>query len=302
MKNQFLTVLFVFAIIVAGTTQNLKPYLGAELLSNDFDQAKEMVSQKMASNGLALVGQYRPAKDYERWVFVYTTKELEETVNKYGGFRGFALTQRIALTKRNGNIFLSATNPKYWGAAYFQEDFDKEVQVFIDVEEKLKSMFRNLGISESVEFGAEEGLYLDKLKNYQYMFGMPYFKDVIELGEFSDFETIKANIKKGLRMYSDDYKFVYSVENLDKKIALYGIGLFGAEGGEQLFLPIIDFNEQKHTCFLPYEILVLDNKVYMLHGRYRIALSFPDLTMGTFSKIMSTPGDIEDALRKVVNP
>jgi len=34
----------------------------------------------------------------------------------------------------------------------------------------------------------------------------------------------------------------------------------------------------------------------MLHGRFRIALSFPDLTMGTFTKIMSTPGEIEDLL------
>jgi len=33
------------------------------------------------------------------------------------------------------------------------------------------------------------------------------------------------------------------------------------------------------------------------HGRYRIALHWPDLTMGTCTKIMSTPGDIEAALR-----
>jgi hypothetical protein len=38
----------------------------------------------------------------------------------------------------------------------------------------------------------------------------------------------------------------------------------------------------------------------MLHGRFRIALSFPDLTMGTFSKIMSTPGDIEEAMRQIL--
>jgi len=44
-------------------------------------------------------------------------------------------------------------------------------------------------------------------------------------------------------------------------------------------------------------MLVDDNKVYMLHGRFRIALSFPDLSMGTFMKIMSTPGDIEKMLK-----
>jgi hypothetical protein len=38
----------------------------------------------------------------------------------------------------------------------------------------------------------------------------------------------------------------------------------------------------------------------MLHGRYRIALSFPDLKMGTFTKIRSIPGDIEDLLKTIV--
>jgi len=44
----------------------------------------------------------------------------------------------------------------------------------------------------------------------------------------------------------------------------------------------------------------MGGKVLMLHGRFRIAISFPDLTMGTFSKIMSTPGNIEDLLKQVV--
>jgi hypothetical protein len=35
----------------------------------------------------------------------------------------------------------------------------------------------------------------------------------------------------------------------------------------------------------------------MLNGRYRIALHWPELTMGTFTKIMSTPGDIKDMMK-----
>ena len=61
-------------------------------------------------------------------------------------------------------------------------------------------------------------------------------------------------------------------------------------------MPIIDIAQQKHVTFLPYELLVVGKEVGMLHGRFRIALSFPDLTMGTFTKIMSTPGEIEDLL------
>ena len=57
-------------------------------------------------------------------------------------------------------------------------------------------------------------------------------------------------------------------------------------------MPIIDFAQQKHVTFLPYELLVVGKEVRMLHGLFRIALSFPDLTMGTFTKIMSTPEEI----------
>ena len=70
------------------------------------------------------------------------------------------------------------------------------------------------------------------------------------------------------------------------------------ENGEGKFMPKIDLGTPKHTAFLPYEFLVVDNKVHMLHGRYRIALSFPDLSLGTFMKIVSTPGDIKDLLEK----
>ena len=39
------------------------------------------------------------------------------------------------------------------------------------------------------------------------------------------------------------------------------------------------------------------SKASMLHGRYRIALHWPELSMGTFSKIMSTPGNVEDYMK-----
>ena len=85
-----------------------------------------------------------------------------------------------------------------------------------------------------------------------------------------------------------------------KKVMLYGVGLSGSNG-EASFMPTIDISNPKHTAFLPYELLVYDDQVYMLHGRFRIALSFPDLTMGTFMKIVSTPGDIEEMLKKLCN-
>ena len=34
----------------------------------------------------------------------------------------------------------------------------------------------------------------------------------------------------------------------------------------------------------------------MLHGKYRIALFWPELKLGQFMKISSTPGNIEDVM------
>jgi hypothetical protein len=48
---------------------------------------------------------------------------------------------------------------------------------------------------------------------------------------------------------------------------------------------------------MPYEIIIQGKEATMLHGRYRIALHWPDLTMGTFTKIMSTPGDIKKVMK-----
>ena len=130
------------------------------------------------------------------------------------------------------------------------------------------------------------------------MCGMPEFDDVIVLGKFDSFEQaenrVEANLKKGI----NGLKEVYSIRIPGKKLKLFGIAVSGAKG-EAYFVPIIDKSNLKNTAFLPYEILIDGNKVIMLHGRYRIALSFPDLSMGTFSKIMSTPGDIEDQLSKL---
>ncbi len=80
-------------------------------------------------------------------------------------------------------------------------------------------------------------------------------------------------------------------------IAVFGVGLPDKEEGEAHFLPIIG---ESHVAAMPYEIILQKNVVTMLHGRYRFALHWPELTMGTFMKIKSSPGDVEDAMKTLV--
>ena len=65
----------------------------------------------------------------------------------------------------------------------------------------------------------------------------------------------------------------------------------------------IDFKDIKSAAHLPYDILVADKKVYAQYARFRIAISFPDLSMmgaNSFMNIMSSPEAIRKALMMTV--
>ncbi len=298
MKSYGFLALFIIAFTWV-SAQNLKPYiLGFETTEN-ITAVKAKLTTQLEQNGLEVLGQYQPAQDKNRWLMVVSSSDMENAVKKVGGLTGFAAALRVAITTEGGKTLVSYTNPEYWGNAYFRSDFDKVGTNYSSFTNKLESAMKASGTFLGVGFGSQKGLSLKDLRKYRYMVGMPYFDDTVVLGTFASYQEavgkVEASIKKGVT----DVKMVYKITIPGKDLALYGFSLSGAKG-EGKFLPIIDIANPKHTAFLPYELLVSGNKVYMLHGRFRIALSFPDLTMGTFTKIMSTPGNIEDLLEQLV--
>jgi hypothetical protein len=195
----------------------------------------------------------------------------------------------MALTVSETGTEISLQNPEYWGNAYLQDEYPIAESTFKELLSRLLDAFSSG--SSNIAFGSSQEFSAEDLREYHYMFSMPYFEDQVELGEFESHDQALETIEKNLRN-SDNCIKVFRQTIGNRETVLYGIGLKG-DTGEGHFLPIIDIAEHKHTAFLPYELLVKGNKVYMLHGRFRIAVSFPDLTMMTFGKIMSTPGDIE---------
>ena len=277
--------------------QNLKPYTMGAQSSETLDVVREKTSQALSTAGFTILGEYQPAMDETRWVYVVNSNEMIESVQAIGGLTGFAAALRVALTIEDGLVNISYTNPVYLGQAYFQKKFSEVEDNFRLVQEKMKQAMSGLGTVNDQPFGAEEGLSPKEISHYHYMFGMEYFEDVVDLTEFSSYAVGKSIIESKLAK-GGDTRLVYAYEVPGQDLKLYGIALSG-EFGEEHFLPIIDIGSPKHTAFLPYEILLMGDTAVMLHGRYRIALAFPDLTMTTFSKIMSTPGNIEDLMRSV---
>jgi uncharacterized protein (DUF302 family) len=278
--------------------QTLKPYILGATSNGTIEEVKSNLKVSLEKEGINILGEYQPANDETRWVIVFSSDDLSQAVNKIKGQTGFALALRIGLTKEGEQILISYTNPAYWGTAYFRDDYPAVEQHYTALTGKLDKAMRASGQYNGKDFGSEDGIEVDDLIKYRYMMGMPRFDDPVELGQFSSFgeaiDKIESNLKKGV----ENVSLVYSIEIPGEDLKLYGFALAG-EDGESEFLPKIDISEPKHTAFLPYEMLVMGGQVILLHGRYRIALSFPDLKMGTFTKIMSTPGNIRDMLELV---
>ncbi len=297
MKRILLMTLLLVMVLNIGWGQDLKPYTLGAKSSETFDMVKEKARTNLTDVGFTILGEYQPAQDETRWVYIINSPEIIKAVQEIGGLAGFAAALRVALTQESDVVNVSYTNPIYLGNAYFQKNYPEVEQHFILAEKKLESAMAGLGDTKNEAFGVEEAMTAKEIRHYHYMFGMEYFEDTVELNEFSSYSVGKGIIDSKLSK-GGNTKLIYSYEVPGKDLKLYGVALSGSTG-EEHFLPIIDISTPMHTAFLPYEILLMGNTVVMLHGRYRIALAFPDLTMTTFGKIMSTPGDIEELMRSV---
>jgi len=279
------------------SAQTLKPYVMGAESPQALSVVKVATQSAIELANFTILGEYMPAGDESRWVYIINTPGMIKAIQATGGLTAFAAALRVGLTEESGVTKISYTDPEYLGNAYFQKSYQDVAHHFVDAKNQLMALMDSLGTIVNQPFGMEKGLTPKEVGKYHYMFGMEYFEDVVELTEFSSYEVGKSIIRSKLSK-GGDTNLVYSIEIPGQKATLYGIDL-GGDTGESHFLPIIDIGTPKHTAFLPYEILLTGNKAVMMHGRYRIALAFPDLTMTTFSKIMSTPGDIEELMRSV---
>jgi uncharacterized protein (DUF302 family) len=278
--------------------QKWMPYTLGLTSTKDIQTVSMEVEKNLISQGFQVLGKYTPAHNKQTKVIAFTSDEIIDAAKKIGDLAGFASAWRMAFTMEDGKTIVSYNTPQYWGNAYFRKDFNKVKDIYDNLSEKLHKTMIACGGNEPSYFGSEEGLEAKRLQYYRYKVLMPRFGSTDIVGKFDNFEEAVKTIEGNLQSQSDNFTKVYTIKLPGKNIQLYGIGLKG-EDGEQKFMPKIDFKNPHHTAFLPYEILVVDKKVHMLAGKYRIAISFPDLSMGTFMKIVSTPGDINNYMEMV---
>ncbi len=267
----------------------LKPFVLGSKGPGEAAQAAEAARAKLAQNGFTIAGSYTPYPNAT--IIIVTNDEMRTTAAK-SERGGFGAAQRVSVTKVGNEVQVSYTNPAYMANAY---------RMAGDLKDTSAKLQAALGKVE--EFGAK-GLTAEKLRKYHYTFGMEYFDEPNELAKYGSHEEALKAVEAGLAAGKQGVTKVYRVDVAGKKEALFGVAMKGeGDAGKNMddkyIMSEIDFKDVRSTAHLPYDILVSDNKVYALYARFRIAISFPDLSMmgaNSFMNIMKSPEAIREAL------
>ncbi len=290
-KAMICAALCVFCVLAVGVTSpvmaetRLQPFVLASRGQGTVEKVLVEVKEKLSGAGLVIVGAYQPYEGAQ--VVVVTTEESRRTAGQ-SEFGGYGAAQRVSLTQVGEEVQTVYTNPAYMASVY-RMDGD-----LAEIAGKLKAA---LGSEEY--FGSKKGLTAKKLRKYHYMAMMPYFDDHDRLASFPSHGEAVLAVEKGLEK-SPGVSTVYRIDIPGKDEVLFGVAIGSGKGADETVMGVTDTGTLRHTAHLPYEVLVSGGDVFALHGKFRIALSFPDLGMVTFMKISGAPGGIKKALKGAV--
>ncbi|MFP3874454.1 MAG: hypothetical protein ACLFV1_08365 [Thiohalophilus sp.] len=272
--------------------EKIKPFVQAESQGADMAEAVSTAKQALRDAGFEVVGEYSP---YDKATIVAITSDaLKETAAKtdYGVF---GAAQRVTFYDDGDNVQVAYTNPVYLAHAYRLDG---------DLAAVAAQLEGALGKQQT--YGSEKGLSGEDLRDYRYKWLMPYFYDRLNLADYDSYQEAVNGVEAAIEAGEGGVKPVYRVDLPDQEATVFGVNILGNSdetecAGDKYIMERIDFKETRSLGHLPYEIVVKGNKAYALRAEFRIAISFPDLSMAgsnSFASIMCAPSAIEAALTR----
>ncbi len=263
----------------------LKPYILAKEVAGSWADRFDAVKKALFADGFEVVGEYKIREGATVLVVTNGTLKRAAATTDLGGY---GAAQRVSVTDIEGSVQVAYTNPA-WMAGVYRMGSD-----LADVAAAL-----NTTLGGATAFGAKDGFTAAQLRSYHYMALMPYFTDQEVLAQHGSYAEALDQVEKGLAQ-SKGVRRISRIDIPGKEQSLFSVAILDGAGSDATVMDATDKGKLRHTAHLPYEFLVSGNKVLMLPGKFRIAQSFPDLSMGTFMKISAAPGAIEKALKAVV--
>ena len=276
--------LCLFCSPLSAADSKLKPFVLAAIEQGTIATKLDSVKSVLSQAGFEVVGEYSPYAGAH--LIVVTNDALKNNAEK-SEFGAYGAAQRISLTETASGLQVAYTNPLYMAQAYRMQGDLATVASALE-----------LALGKQKEFGAKKGITAKKLRKYHYMMAMPYYDDQEKLASHAThqqaLDIVEANLAAGKGATK-----VYRVDLPSKQESVFGVAITQGDGADADVMKTIDTGELKATAHLPYELIVSEGKLFMLHGKFRIAVNFPNLGMGTFMRISGAPGDIEDQLELV---
>lgn len=294
----FIGVIFLLMNLVVASAMaedvRLKPFVLADNnISGDLDSISAATVKKLTAGGFDIVGQYSPYENTKILVISSAALRQQAAQSEFGAF---GAVQRVTITKTDKGAQIAYTNPIYMSHTYRMKT------ELADIKTKLASALGN-----QKQYGSENGLTRDELRDYQYKWLMPYFTDRQELVDYGNQQTALEKIEQTLASGAGGVKKVYRVDLPGEGGSVFGVNMKGPSSnecsGDQYLMSRIDFKAIKSAGHLPYEFVVRKGKAYALFAEFRIAINFPDLSMvgsNSFASIMCAPSAIKTALTKAV--
>jgi hypothetical protein len=290
-----MSVLFSTSAVAEDTLY--KPFILASAQPGTLKDQTLSTLNALQQAGFVLTGQYSPVEGTN--ILVVTSDELRN-IASMSDRGGYAAAQRVSISEAGDNIEVAFVNPVYIQYGYRLEG---------DMQPVYDSLVDSLGMVEACGAGTKK-MTAKKLGKYHYTVGMQYFDDPSELGSFESYEAAIAAVESGLARPDDALTQVYRIDIPGKQQTVFGVGMKMTNEDEkdldsEFQMSIVDFEGCKKRAYFPYEILVDGTDVEALHMRFRMAMHFPNLSMmgkHGFTKLISAPGAIEDALEAVVKP
>lgn len=276
-------------LVSSASVWAVSPYIqGNSVAGGNVQAAAVAVEAKLKGGGFKVIGKHFPKGLPGYGVVIATDDAMLGEVGSVGGHAVMGAVIRVGV-KADGSV--AYTNPDYWYRAYFRKSFDRKETAVKALQARLQDAL-----------GAGKGQGGDELPgsltNYRYMIGMERLDSPKnKLAEYDSFaealKTVRENLAKGAAKTTK----VYEVVMPDRKLAVFGVAMNDSGNSDGEWIKKI--NMQDNIAGLPYEIYVIDNVVGSPHGRFRIALAFPDVGMGQFMRISSLPNVIIETMSAV---
>ena len=192
-------------------------------------------------------------------VITITNKELQST-------NSYMATLHILVNKNRNEIRVQ--NPSYLGSAYIKGYRYGDFKITVTRLEKVLGKIYPL----------LQQKYIKELPEYSFMFGMPHLEDVL---------TVANN-----RVDIPTKSILYSLKLPN------GTTLVGHRLSRKTISFLKKIRQSRNAQLLPYESMIKDGKATILDPKYYLALSLPNISMGEFMRIATTPYSIEKEIEK----